>query len=239
MANQGLLTVGDIIEQGCQQGGNPGLLVVPAGETVSFGIKAFRTLLHHIYLNYDLPMLETEASISTTATPSEYEISLSSITRYRSINAVYLKNGNTSIGRIEQVDYKTLWFRLQEDLAAATTPKGTPTVFCIIPDRSKILVHPIPDAALTGKILYYRIPDVSAYVEATTAATLDFEDTLMLVKAMEAFARDWDANNMVGLSTAIAERMFGQYRVAAEDQGRSGGPIQVKLGSRFNYRRGD
>ena len=233
MANQGLDTVGDILEQGCQQGGNPGLLVVPAGETISYALKAFRLFLHHIYLTRDFPFLETEGSLIVSA--GNQDVSLSALTRYRSINAVFLN----TIGRLEQIDYKTLWMLLQEDLSQTPDLTGIPTRFAIAPDRSKIIVHPIPTIAYTGKLLYYRIPDVSGYVAATTAATLDFEDTLALVKVMEAFARDWDKDNLGMLSSIIADRFFGQYAAAAEDQGRSGGPIQIKLGSRFAYRRGD
>lgn len=240
MANQGLLTVGDIVKQGCQQGGNPGLLLTPAGETVSYAVKALRSFLHHIYLNYDFPFLETEASVTVT---NDYEISLSAITRYRSINALFLKHADNSasIGRLDQVDYKTLWFRLQEDLYKSPIPEGTPTHFALAPDRSKILIHPIPSVSLSGKILYYRIPDVSAYVDATTAATLDFEDSQALIKVIEQFAREWDKDiNPALLSATIAEKMFGQYRVSSEDQGRAQGPIVMKLSSRFfNYGAGD
>ena len=241
MPNQGLLTVGDIVQQGCQQGGNPGLLEVPVGETVSYAIKAFRTLLHHIYLTRDLPKLETEGSISTSAAPSQYQISLSTLTRYRSINAIFLKDSNSSVlPELEPVDHKTIWRLLQNDLAPSTALTGIPNKFAINPAGDKILIHPIPVGALTGSILYYRIPDVSAYVSATTAATLDFEDSNTLVKMMEDFVRNWDKDNLVGLAAAVADRSFAQYRASAEDQGRVKGPITAKLsGTWYKYGRGD
>lgn len=233
MANQGLNTVDDILKQGCQQGGNPGLLAVPAGETISYALRAFRTGLHHIYLTYDFPFLETEGSITVSA--GNQEVSLASLTRYRSINAVFIN----TVGRLEQTDYKSLWLRSQTDLSQSPDTTGIPTHFAISPDRSKLLLYPIPTAAYTGKILYYRIPDVSGYTGATAANSIDFEDSLALVKMMEEFSRNWDKDNFVAMTSLVAEKVFGQYRVAAEDQGRDRGPIEMKLGKRFRYRKGD
>jgi hypothetical protein len=56
---------------------------------------------------------------------------------------------------------------------------------------------------------------------------------------MEEFSRNWDKDNFVAMTSLVAEKVFGQYRAAAEDQGRDRGPIELKLGKRFQYRKGD
>lgn len=234
MPNQGLLTVGEIIEQGCQQGGNPALYQVPAGQSVSWGLKAFRAYLHHVYLTYDLPIMETEGAISISA--NSEDVSLSALTRYRSINAIYI-NG---VGEIFPENYKTVWKNIQEAKSTTPTQTGIPGQYSASPDRSKLVLYPIPAKAYTGKILYYKIPDVSGYTNATLASALDWEDTLGLVKVMEEFARSWDQSNMAGIAMMIAEKMFGQYRVSSEDAGRANGPVNMKLSSKyFHYKRGD
>lgn len=231
MPNLGMLTVQQILTQGCQIGKNPGLLNTPPGGTEPYSLTALKLFLHHVSLKYDLPWLLTEASIST----SSYEISLTALTRYRSIKTLLLDN----IGEIYQsASYYDIWTKLKTDLAQNPNPSGIPSEFYPAPDRSKLLIYPIPPSSYNGDLLYYRLPDYTAITTATTAAQLDYEDTNGLIKVVESFCKSWDGDNMAGMVELIAERMFGQYRISSEDVARQHGQNIVRLNPKFfKYRK--
>lgn len=230
MPNLGLLTVQQILTQGCQQGKNPGLLNTPPGGSEPYSLTALKLFLHRISLKYDLPWLLSEASISTS---NNYEISLSSLTRYRSIKSLLLDN----VGELVQSQsYADIWKKLKKDLSLASTPYGIPNEFYPAPDRSKLLIYPIPSQTYNGDLLYYALTDYSTITTATAANALAYEDTAGLVKVIEAFCKNWDGDNMAAMVDMIAEQMFGQYRISAEDNARMQRPTVKLSPTWFNYK---
>lgn len=241
MSNIGLWAISDILKQGCQQGMNPGLLEIPDGETESYAFKAFKVFYHHACLTYDFPKLVTEASLVTS---NDYEISLSTLTRYRSIaKCLLFSSSGNFVAELFQPPggYNEVWILLKIDTARSPSTKGIPQLMATKPDKSAIIVHPIPSEVLTVQLLYYRVPDVGAFTTATTAATLEIEDTSALVRVIEAFARNWDGarGDLLGFSTQIAAAEFSQYKASSEDVNRANTQT-VKLSKQwFGYRRGD
>lgn len=230
MPNLGLLSVQNILTQGCQQGKNPGLLNTPPGGSEPYSLTALKLFLHRISLNYDLPWLLTEASVSTS---NNYEISLSALTRYRSIKSLLLDD----IGELVQSQsYADIWKKLKKDLSLATTPYGVPAEFYPAPDRSKLLIYPIPQAVKNGDLLYYSLPDYSTITTGTAASALSYEDSAGLVKIVEAFCKNWDGDNMAAMVDMIAEQQFGKYKISAEDNARMTRPTLRLSPTWFNYK---
>lgn len=229
----GLLTFDQIIVQGLQTAGNPGLNRIPAGYTESLAYTFLRLFLHHVFLTYDFSFLVTSASVSTGYGGLQHQIDLSALTRYRNIKALRLNTIKDAL--FQNQHYEDLWQQIEADSETSPVISGTPVQFAITPDKSIMVLYPIPNVAYTGKVLYYSMPNVSAFISSTV---VPFEDSMALVSAVEQFARNYDKDTMVNLSTSIAHQLFGEYRAAQEDAGRQSA-LAVRLDpATFRYRRG-
>ena len=227
----GYLTRTQIITQGLQQGGNPGLDVIPAGQTISLAVRFFNTFLHHAFLTRDFQFLVTSGNITVTA--SNELVSLSALTRFRNILLVRLEDIRQPLNNT--LSYHEIFAQVEADKDSSPISTGQPIYYASVPDKTSLIFWPIPDKAYTGKILYYRVPDVSTY---TDSSVVEFEDSLALVTAVEMFARNYDKEDLMVASEAIANKLFGEYRAAEGDMGRAHGHTSLKLSPiHFNYRR--
>lgn len=230
----GFLTRDQIITQGLQQGGNPGLAAIPSGYTESIAVTFFKSFLHHIFLNYDFPSQVKFGSIQTgTGADGTYSVSLAALTRYRSIKM--LKLDTVADPLAQELDLANTYTKILSSQDNSPVPTGTPNEYAV-KDKTQLYVYPIPDKVYTGKIIYYTMPDISGIGSGTI---VEFEDTYALINAVAMFARDFDKDSMMSLTGSIAKQLFGEYRAAVEEAGRDT-PNQLKLNKAFfKYRRGD
>lgn len=207
--------IGDIVTAGLKDAGNPGIQ--------TRGVEFLIGLLNHMDLAYDWDFNQAEASISTS---NVHEISLAGVTRYRNIAVLKLVNIKNDL---PQVDYRDLWVRLQEAIDKDT--RDIPYEFATVPDRSKLLVYPRPAAGVvyTGKILYYKQPDPTAYSSSSFPA---FDDTLALEAAVATFAQRYDKEPMQIIVERVANDLWGRYRARHGDKGRNR-PQQMKWGRAY------
>lgn len=230
----GFLTLAQIITQGLQQGGNPGLATIPAGYTESIALTFCKSFLHHIFLNYDFPIQLKWGTFTTgTGADGTYAVSLAGLTRYRSVKMIKLDTIHEPL--TQKLDIADIYTKILSDQDSSPVPTGKPYEYAA-KDKTQLYVYPIPDVTYTGKILYYSMPDVAGY---TTSTVVEFEDTYALINAVAFFARDYDKDSIMNLTGSIAKQLFGEYRVAVEDVGRDT-VNQLQLSKQFfKYRRGD
>lgn len=239
----GFLTVAQILQQGLLIGGNPGLAQIPQGYTQSPALTFIQAFIHHIYLYFDLPFMLTESAITTGTIPNlPYVIDLTpgganAIVNYR--NAKMLKLYQITDPLQFEQNYPKLKARILADYDNAnggTPPMGIPQIFSVNPQKTQIIVWPIPIQVYTGTLWAYLIPSAAAI---TTGTTLDYEDTNGLIQAVAMFARDYDKDTMVSLTEKIANQLFGEYRVNTEEANRATPNIPQLDSNRFRYRYGD
>lgn len=216
MANLNTYTRDQIIAQGLQQGGNPGLANLMPGETVSRAVRFFNAAMHHMFLVFDLPGIETTGSINTSASPA-YEASISTLTRFRSTRSIRVSGESAEL--MPANNYSEIWQRIQLDLEQSTVPTGTPENYFLKPAGDAFVLYPIPNAIKTLKVVYYAMPNIDAWTGSTT--DFNFNDTLTMITMMEWFAKNWDKKvTEAVLAQQYVEKLFGQGRVAADDKGR-------------------
>lgn len=237
MPGLGALTLAQIETQAAQQGGNPGLLVVPLGYQETPLRTFYRAFLHHLYLNYDLPFMNTQVNITTgTGSDGFWSIDLTGIPRYRAIEVLKLDTVQNEIA--QEPSFKRLWGLVYAALDNTPPPTGIPNLFSVKPARDQVWVYPLPVQVYTGKMRFWRMPDVSTSGLGPNTYP-DFEDTLALIQAGEYFVRNWNKEPLANQVGAMAEKMFGQYRASVEDTGRNQ-PIQVRPARFvFKYQPGD
>lgn len=210
-----LLTRAQIINQGLHQGGNPGLSVLQSGETVSKAVRFFNSAMHHMFLVYDLPGIESTGSLVTTA--GTETVSISGLTRFRSTRSIRVSGEDMELTPAN--NYSELWQKVELAKEQSTVQRGTPLEYFINPGRTAYLLHPIPDEAYTLKVVYYALPNIAAWDDSTTE--FGFDDTLTMVSMMDFFAKHWDKNVTESvLIKGWMDQQFGQHRAAGEDVGR-------------------
>lgn len=210
----GISTLGTVITAALNQAANPGI----ATQALDF----VKELFHHLYLTRDFGFNRAEASL----TIASGEISLSGVTRFRNVNKLRITGLST---RLEEKPYKDLWDSITEDNETSTT--GTPQYFAVSDDRTKIVLWPKPDSTYTAaKMLYYKIPDTSAW---TTATTPEFEDTLAIRLAVVDFALNHDKEPLQLIIERQVPLVFASYQSRTDPTGRANQPT-LRWGANFN-----
>jgi hypothetical protein len=201
----GILTRGEIVAAALQWGGNPSL-TTRANE--------FLNLYHdHLCRSRDWEFLRKEASISsgspvyTGALPADYGKLL----------AFHIDNEPTPMQQVQ--GFADLWQKIRYDASQSTLTTSAPTHFAIDVANSKVWVWPVPDAAWTGDILYYKVP-----AEMTVDADVpDFPDSLALVKAVTTYVESYERESLQILIERTTDETLRGYAAATEDIGRVGG----------------
>lgn len=201
----GIMNRGEIVAAALQWGGNPAL-TTRANE--------FLNLFHdHLCRARDWEFLRKEASISsgspvyTGALPADYGRLL----------AFHIDGEATPMMQVQ--DFATLWQKIRYDVAQDTTTTTAPTHFAIDVANSKLWVWPVPDAAWTGDILYYKIP---AEMTADSAVP-EFPDSLALVKAVTTFVESYERESLQILIERATDETLRAFAAATEDIGRVAG----------------
>lgn len=195
-------TIGTLITAGLARASNPGI----STEALAFAKRLFR----HWYTTKDLSFNLATASVSTTNT---HEISLSSLTTFRS---AYLLKLTTIAQPLEEKNYKDIWPKIQEDVDNSCT--GSPTCFITEEDRTKILLWPRPNTSLSGTLKYYSAPATSSW---TTATYPEYEDALAIETAIAEWAMNYDKEPMGVLVTRLTEQLQAEYENRHEPHGRA------------------
>ena len=182
MARLNILNRGEIITEGLQLGGNPGL-------STRAGI--FVNIFHdELCAAYDWPFLLYEESITVDTTGT---FDLSTLTKTcRAIRGIRLASEQSILTEWGE-DFVDMRVRLLADADSGST--GKPTHFITDPDRSndQVYFYPKPDASYSATIWYYYQPD-----EITSDATVpEIPSAAVMVNAVAAFASRFDGSNML------------------------------------------
>lgn len=212
-----ILTRGQIISEGLELGGNPGL---------SDRARVFlNILLNHIERVWDWTYLEKEAPISLSA--GDEKASLAAVTDFGKVLQVHMDKDGVPL---KQVRYDEIWRKIRVDQGANS--QGTPTEFAVEPDKTDLVVWPIPKKAAAGKLRYISVPvqpDPGAANEVTYNADVpNFPDSYALVMAVAEFAKLYDQEEFFALTDQLVARIMAEARVAEWDNSRASA-VSAKL----------
>lgn len=199
----GILNRGEIVAAALQWGGNPAL-TTRANE--------FLNLFHdHLCRARDWEFLRTEAAL-VSGSPV-YTGSLPA--DYHKLIAFHIDAQPAGMKQVQ--DFPTLWQRVRYDNSQSSTTSDAPTHFAIDPSTAKLWVWPVPDAAWTGDILYYKVP-----AEMTSDVTVpEFPDSMALVKAVTTFVESYERESLQILIERATDTTLREYAASHEDAGRA------------------
>lgn len=230
----GILNRGEIIDQGLQLGGNPGLTT---------RARVFLNLaLRRLERSYAWDHLQKEDTSLTTTSGTE-NVSLSGITDFRKVVELWLGAGNSnsaSSGALVQEPWRNLWTRINYDRAQSNT--GRPTHYAVDSNGSRLIFWPIPDDAYSLRLLYMSqtaelsTSDTTAY----DADTPTFPDSTTLVNLVAFFARRWDAGERdpVALSRAAVQSALEDTLLSEQAEFADGLQIQLSPAVHRTWRGG-
>lgn len=227
------LNRGQIINQGLQLGGNPGLNTNPPGVTGdTLAQQFFNLLLDHTLRGEDWPFLRKVTTVNSSGGPGGF---------YNKIPGSALPSDYSRIHRLhapkdqlylQQVPHEDLWIKLQNDVASSAAPtSSTPRLFSVDEGSTitnlgppDIYLYPNPNASYTYDLIYYAIP---------TPLTLDsqvpvFPDHLSLVYAIAEWAKDYTRDTTQAMAVSAALKIKAMFKANMNDQGRSHA-LQVKF----------
>ena len=212
-------TLGTTITSALQRASNPG----PSAEALAF----VKRLFHHLFLSRDF-----EFNLATSSvTISSGTISLSGVTRFRNAHVLKITDIESPL---EEIPYKDIWPLVEEANDNSTT--GTPGYFAVNPARTSIILYPVPQSTYTtGDLLYYKIPDTSAY---TTSTTPEYEDSLALESAICDWALNYDKEPLQVIVERQAKMLHDAYVTMADATGRAN-QRTLRWGRAFRYVPGD
>lgn len=220
MARLSILNRGEIVTQGLEEGGNPGITLLANTFLNNF--------LDEVYAAYDWPFLLKEESI----TISTSAVSVASLSEtYRKTKAIHLDDSD-----FELQEWKFGFTDLRRRIRNADRDSQTnePLFFFPDPDTSldQIHVFPVPDKSFPATLWYYfqpaeltadanvpTLPSASLMVAAVAdfAARYDREDTQIImaqnvrkaVRELRRNIRDFGQQRMDGLEF---DRNFHNWR---------------------------
>jgi hypothetical protein len=204
-------TIDQIVTEGLELGGNPGLTV----RATAF----LKFLLDTIYRVQDWEFLRTTADVLADA-GNFAKLSVALPATYRAIKQVTVQGGDSQ--PLIQMPFEEIHRVQKKDIAlGANASSGKPLYFATSEEAAAIslLFYPIPDTRYTYELVYYKQPDVLAY---TGASKPEFSDSSALIMAVAHFAQQWDQNNMQELIRREAKNISDAYRLNHRDTGRAG-----------------
>ena len=217
----GLLTRGEIIDQGLQLGGNPGL-----------------TTRARVYLNLALRRLETafawdhlqKEDTSLTTTAQSEVVSLSGITDFRKVVELWQGAGTSdSAGNrpLTQRPWREIWAKINRD--RAQSQYGRPREYAVDTNGNRLIFWPIPDDARGLRLLYL---SQTAEQDTSDTATYDadtptFPDSTVLVNLVAEYARRWDSDPAYAIAKSAVNAVLEDILMA--DQSEFADGLQIQL----------
>lgn len=193
-----ILNRGQIITQGLEEGGNPGITGIAA--------TFLNLFLDELYASYDWPWLRKEATISISNGGNTIDISGFS-SNARQIQEIRLDNSSVPLtewpGTFAELRIKLL-------TAAEGGSTGEPRWFMVDPDRSqqRIYVYPIADKAYTGYAWYqYQPAALTSDNEIPTCPS-----AAVMVAAVAEFAARYDRDDMFAIVTQAVRMAKARLR---------------------------
>lgn len=197
------VTIADIVQEGLELGGDTSLIDRATPYLV--------LLLAKLARDYDWPELLKTQSI--TALKETARIDISGISDYKATRKVRFDEITAPLLE-SKGGYPDLIHTVEE--AEREGNYGTPREYVIEPDKTDLILYPIPEKQYSGHLLYYSIP-------ATPTDDTEepwFEDTAALVMAVAEFAKLHQQESLVQLVQAQVDTMVARTRMAARDRGR-------------------
>jgi hypothetical protein len=221
----GFLTIDQIVAEGLDLGGNPGI--------TTRATTYLKYLLHTLYRTDDWEFLLKSATalsdvgdfgkISAAALPADY----------RAIRQLHIAPDPMPL---QQVPFEDLSVMRNNDAATGSSASGSkPRLFAIDNgggSKGDFYVYPKPDTRYTFNLRYYRLPDVTAYTGATIP---EFDDSAALVMAVAHFAQSYDQNTFQELMRQEARAIANSYRLSHRDIGRAA--VEILPFSEHHFRK--
>ncbi len=210
------LTLGQIVTEGLELGGNPGL--------VTRATTFCKLLADHIFRAEDWEWLLKSATIQADAS-NFGKISNSGLpTDYRAVRQLFATSdtSGTVMQPVQQVPYEQLLINILNDNQNSITSGQVPTHFAVDMGAGAaaavIYLWPKPDHRVTFNLRYYQLPDVSAY---SAGAVMDFPDSWSFVGAVAHYAQSYDKETLQSIIQNEARSIIDQYRLNHRDAGRA------------------
>lgn len=204
----GILTFAEIVTQGLEKSGNPGIVTL-AGTFLN-------TFLDTLARARTWPALAKTATI-TTGSPTNV-VSLASVTDLEFIKEVYFQD----LGKLrEDQSWEHLTWQLAED--ARYSAVGVPSHYALAPDKSQLIIWPKPDTARTGSLFYQRQP-----AEITVTSNVPwYHDASALVDAVTEFSLFYDKEQWQVIADRMVARAIAKSAPAMLFRGR-GQSLRIK-----------
>lgn len=204
------MNITDLITEGLELGGNPGLTT----RATAF----LKILLRHLYRNYDWNFLLTPVTVAADAA-TYHRVLTAMPPDYRAIKQVTVEGGDGT--PLIQLPYEQVLAKIASDVAnGVSASKTKPLYFATqeIGGSRALLFYPIPDTRYNYELLYYKMPDTASYTGATFP---EFDDEAAMVTAIAHFVQQWDKETLQALIAREASAMAASYRNNHEDRGRA------------------
>ena len=168
-------------------------------------------LLNKMARDYDWP--ELLVLFPFTLTKGSEVLDISALTDFKVPRKLRLDTTNEPLYEAEG-GYPELLHLVEEEKLNGS--EGQPRVFAVAPDKQSLIVHPIPNSAFTGDLLYYSIPD------APTADTETpwMEDTMLLTLLVAEFSKLHDQEMTLAQFMGIVTEALVRARQNALPRGR-------------------
>lgn len=223
----GLMTRDQIIHDGLNWGGNPGLanaLTGQSGATVSLAVRMLNMVLQHIHRAKPWPWLKKRTTVQADATDTDKIPASALPSNYRALINLRPQGVKFSgLGLTQEHDIDRL-----QALRSIASENGSPTQpspeqFAIdegtrtsTEERLDIWLYPKPSTRLTFDLSYLYLPsDLAAGTDKPI-----FPDHLILVNLITAWAKDYQRDMTTATALALANKAIAEYAAAAADKGR-------------------
>lgn len=218
------MTRDQILTVACQVGGNLGLLKTLPGQSKSLAAFFFDLVTDHIYRE-DWAFLRKRTTVSCDPT---YKIRIADLpTDFRAVahlrpRGVTFVGTTADDGLAQNHSIDNLMSKIQNYLDSGAAGVPAPTEFAVDEgsrvagsDRADIYLYPVPSTFLTYDLSYYAIPAVIA-----GGATPIFPDHSVLVRAVAAWVKDFQREDMAVAAEQLAKRAIAEFRINHQNKGR-------------------
>lgn len=204
-----MATLGDIITEGLELGGNPGL---STGDNRA--LRFLRFFFQHLFQSFDWEFLETEAVV----TPDGGDFSVISATIPATYKAVRQLSIQGELYPLRQIPYEQIKILRSSQTSLSS---GKPTHFAVreTSGARQILLYPKPNASYNYDLIYYYVPDTSVYAAGTPNPIPNSDHVISM--AVAHFAQAYDKEQLQVLMDRLAQDVWAEYRRSHRDVGRA------------------
>jgi len=213
----GILTRGDIISEGLELGGNPGL-TVRARVFLNLFLDRYGRAKDHLELLIENTALATTVNSET--------VSLSSIGTLRKIAQVWLQDAAAGL---QQTLRERIFVTLNSAREAGT--KARPLKFVHDRQGDQLIFEVPADKIYTMRILYYDLPAQPSSTDTSTYDALSptFPSSYLLVAAVALFAQRWNMDTMLALALRAVSEALDAEAAEREDMDQGANELRLEL----------